>query len=243
MTMSFSDRMMALVHNEEVREASTNFLFDTAEAVLGNPFAAARVFLAIYQFPFFYNEQRFWSKMEDFLNGVFLGEEDRAKFSALLTENGEKSENPYRLVECINRAETKQKIRYIINATRCLLSEFINTPDYFRICHIITQTVEEDLLYVRDHLHEKDLPYSAYVQGLLTSGLMFQSVIDASGKQKYSFTPLAEFVDRYAVSYEDVEKYPNPSISTFQIPNPQPKLPGMDWEEINSEEIVKLFNE
>lgn len=241
--MSFSDKMMALVHNKEVQDASTDFLFDIAETALGDPFAAARVFLAVCKSPFFFNEQRFWSKMEDFLNGVFLSDDDRSKFAAKLTENGDKGENPYRLVECINRAETKQKIQYIINATRCLLSGFINTPDYFRICHIITQTVEEDLLYARDHLHEKDLPYSVCIQGLLTSGLMFQSIIDANGEQKYSFTPLAEFVDRYAVSYEDVEKYPNPNISYLHIPNPQPKLPGMDWEPIKTEDIDKLFNE
>lgn len=35
-----------------------------------------------------------------------------------------------------------------------------------------------------------------------------QSVIDANGDDRYRFTPLAEVVDRYALSYNNVERYP-----------------------------------
>ena len=112
----------------------------------------------------------------------------------------------------IDRAETQQKIRYLINATRCLLADFIDRPtySYFRLCHAITHTLEEDLLFLKEHIKEKDLPYSTYTQGLLTVGLMYQSVLDGNGEQKYSFTPVARLVDRFAVSYDDVERYPNP---------------------------------
>lgn len=236
--MSFTEKMMALVHDDQVIEGSTTFLLDVTEALMGNPFAAARVFLSICKMPSLFNEQRFWSKMEEFLNGVFLYEEDRAKFTAKLTENGENYDNPYRLAECINRAETKRKIRYIINATRCLLSDFIETSEYFRICQIIAQTIDEDLIFLRDHIGEHELPYSFPVQGLLNVGIMYQNVYDANGDQYYSFTPLAELVDKFAVSYDDVSRYPNPLVGTIDLDVPRVQLNPMTATE---EDIDNLF--
>lgn len=70
---------------------------------------------------------------------------------------------------------------------------------------------------------EKDIPYNPYTQRLLTAGLMYQSVIDANGEQKYSFTPLAKIVDQYAISYDNVERYPRPEILQ-ELPSPKPQL-------------------
>ncbi len=113
---------------------------------------------------------------------------------------------------------------------------------YFRICHSITHTLEEDLLYLANHIRETDFPYSIFAQGLLTSGLLYQSVIDANGEQKYSFTPLAGLVDQYAVSYDNVERYPNPTRLVHSFSNPQPKLPGMfAWEPVSNTEIDDMF--
>ena len=68
--------------------------------------------------------------------------------------------------------------------------------------------------FLKDHIDEEDLVYNSYVQGLLTTGLMYQSVIDGNDESKYSFTPLARLVDQYAVSYENLERYPNPKQIT-----------------------------
>ena len=142
----------------------------------------------------------------------------------------------------IDRAETKQKIGYLINAPRCLLSDYIDLSTYFRICHAVTQTLDEDLSFWGENTNEKDIPYGLHIQGLLISGLMYQSVIDANGEQKYSFTPLAEYVDRYAVSYNNVERYPMTVRYVAETSSPQPKLPGIpEWEEVSDEEIDNLF--
>ena len=63
---------------------------------------------------------------------------------------------------------------------------------------------------MQNHIQESDLSYNEYVQGLITEGLMYQSVIDSNGNQRYSFTPVARLVDQFAVSYNDIERYPNP---------------------------------
>lgn len=208
--MNFTDQIQSLISKGEIRDASVNILEDIIDACLGNPVSAGKVIIALASSPFFIREQLFWSKMEAFLNGVYINEDDCAKLRAKLVEDGENKDNPYRLVECIDRAETQKKICFLINATRCLLTNFIDLPTYFRICHAITYTLEEDLCFLRNHIQESDISYSEYVQGLLTAGLMYQSVIDGNGEQKYSFTPIARIVDRFSVSYNDMERYPNP---------------------------------
>jgi hypothetical protein len=154
-------------------------------------------------------EKIFWSKFELFLNGIDTTEEERLKFCAKLTSNGEKNENPYRLVEVINRCDTQRKITYLVSASRCLAAEFIDLNTYFRIVHTIMDCLQEDLEFVIENVTRRgEYEYSDIVQGLVNCGLMYQSVIDGNGDDKYAFTPFAEKVDRYSLSYTNVERYP-----------------------------------
>lgn len=141
-----------------------------------------------------------------------------------------KEENSFRLIEYIDRVETQKKIQYLVNATRCLLADFIDIATYFRICHAVTYTLDEDLQFLKTHIEKSNLSYDAYVQGLLTAGLMYQSVIDGNGDQKYSFTPMAEDVDRFAVSYDNLERYPNPK-SSVQKSNLQTRILSLEWKQ------------
>ena len=240
--MKYIEQIRRLVSRGEVQEASKNLLGDTLDAILGDPISAGKIMLALASSPFFIRDQLFWTKIEAFLDGVYLEEDDCATLRAKLTENGEKQENALRLVECIDRVETRKKIGYLINATRCLMVNFIDHPTYFRICHAVTHTLQEDLEYLGEHIFEEELPYSVNVQGLLTSGLMYQSVIDGNADQKYSFTPLANTVDQYAVSYENVERYPNPLSYAANFTAPRPKLPGIpEWSLASDEDIDNMF--
>ena len=212
--MNIIEEAKLLASNNTVKEDSENFINNIIEGVLGNPLAIAKVIVAIAKSPFYIREQLFWSKLETFLNGIYLEESDLATLRAKLAENGNSNENALRLVASIDRAETMQKIQYLVNATKCFLTNFIDRPTYFRICHAVTYTLEEDLSFLKEHIDEEDLVYGIYVQGLLTTGLMYQSVIDGDDESKYSFTPLAGLVDQYAVSYENLERYPNPKQIT-----------------------------
>lgn len=146
--MKFTEQITALMKRDEIKEASANVIEDIINAVLGDPISAGKVMVALTKSPFFVREQIFWAKLSAFLDGTYLNEDDCAKLRAKLTENGEKRDNPLRLVESIDRAETQQKIRYLINATRCLLTDFIDRSTYFRICHVVTHTLEEDLTFL-----------------------------------------------------------------------------------------------
>lgn len=225
--MKFRDEKNDIV-SDNAKEASKDFLNNLIDAVLGDSIAAGRVMVAIAKSPFFIREQIFWRKFFSFLEGVYLSEKDRRDLRVKITENGTKGENPFRLIEYIDRAETQKKMQYLVNATRCLLADFIDIATYFRICHDVTYTLDEDLHFLKTHIEKSNLSYDAYVQGLLTAGLMYQSVIDGNGDQKYSFTPMAEDVDKFAVSYDNLERYPNPQ-SSVQKSNLQTRIPSSEW--------------
>lgn len=211
--MSLIEEAKYLMENKEVLEASSNFLEDAIESILGNPVAMAKMMIGIINSPFFLREQIFWTKFEMFLTGVHTSDEDRANFSRFLTEDGTKRDNSHRLLACIERAETKDKIQYLINASRSLSAGFIDLSNYFRVCHQITHNLDEDLCFLKENLTNTNISYSYSIEGLLSSGLIYQSGIDANEGhegQSYAFTSIAEIVDRFALSYSNVDRYPNP---------------------------------
>lgn len=235
--MTFIEQVQGLVSRGEIQDETVNFLEDSIDAALGNPISAGKILIFLARSPFLIREQLFWTKLEAFLNGVYLSEDDSANLRARLTENGEKPENAVRLVESIDGAETQQIVHYLINATRCLLTDFIDRPRYFRICHVVTHTLEEDLKYLAEHVDEEELSYCISIQGLLTSGLMYQSVFDGNREQKYSFTDIARLVDRYAVSYDNDGRYPNPCGVGVQMSSPQISIPSLEWNELTDGKI------
>lgn len=240
--MNYIEQIKGLICNGKIHEASTNMFGDVINAVLGDPVSIGKVLITLTESPFFIREQLFWRKMESFLNGVYLSENDCSKLCAKLTENGDNRDNAIRLVECIDRAESQKKIGYLINATRCLLTDFIDRPTYFRVCHAITHTLDEDLVFLGVHINEEHIPYSSYTQGLLTAGLMYQSIIDANGEQKYSFTPIARIVDQYAVSYENIERYPTPNVLNSEQAPPTVSIPALEWQTIEKAQVEKALS-
>lgn len=233
--MKIIDKAKALISNNEVKDTTKNFLEDVIAALSGDCAAFARIIFTLKKYPEFLREQLFWVKFDAFLNGVYIDEKDCEKLYAQLTEYGEKKDNLFRLVEYIDRAETQRKIKYLINATRCAITDLIDMPTYFRICHAITHTLEEDLHFLRNHIMESDLSYSQYVQGLINTGLMYQSIIDGNGEQQYSFTPIAKAVYEFAVGYDDVERYPNPKHISSINDNIQVRIPSLEWESFGEE--------
>jgi len=243
--MNYIDLAKSLISNGEVKEASSNIFEDAIDAILGNPASAGKIMIALAKLPFFIREQIFWTKLQAFLNGVYLNEDDRSKLCAKLMLYGEKNEGAFRLIEYIDRAETQQKIKYLINATRCLFADFIDLSIYFRICHAVTHCLEEDLRFLKNNIGEENFEYSLYIQGLFAEGLMYQSVIGEDGRSKYSFTPLARMVDQYAVSYDDVVRYPSPVAFSTLCDLPNTEIPSLNWQELfaTDEEVKEMIDQ
>lgn len=219
--MSIIDDANELLNDDDVKNAAFDLLSDSTEALSGSLFAVAKILFAAIHSPFALRDKIFWMKFKKFLDGVFTTEEQKAKFAAKLASEGNKNDNTMRLLSCIEKSDAEKKIDYLINASRSLSADFITLEEYFRVCHVITQSVTEDLRYLAEHILENDLDYSIPVQGLVSEGLMIQTQLNANtGEHKYSFTPLAELVDRFAVSYDNAERYPNPlARSSPDTPN------------------------
>ena len=211
--MSFIDEVKLLIENKEVQETTSNFFEDAIGSILGDPVAMAKLMIGIIKFPIFFREQIFWTKFEMFLSGLYTSDEDRTNFLRFLTEEGTKKDNSHRLLACIERAETKEKIQYLINASRSLSAGLINLSDYFRVCHQIAYNLDEDLCFLKENLKNTHISYNYSIEGLLSSGLVYQDGTDANEGhegQLYVFTAIAEIVDRFALSYDNTDRYPSP---------------------------------
>lgn len=179
------------------------------DAVTGNPFALAQIMTKVAGTCFLIPNALFVTKLTGFLNGVELSEKDREKMRKKLGPDGS-SEYAHRLVELINQCESERKVKYLSNATRALIDDCIDRQLYFRVCNVVTQLIEEDLVFLRDHVLEGDrtYPYSIEVQSLASMGLMLQRA-RADASLDYTFTSLAKQVDQYTVSFGDNERYPD----------------------------------
>ena len=214
--MKLLEQGKALVTDKEVQSGSIDFFADSVAALIGDPVAVGKMMVTLLQSPFLLNEKIFWNKFELFLNGIDTSDSERAMFCERLTSKGRKGENPYRLIAAINRCDTQRKITYLIAASRCLAADFIDLSTYFRIVHTIMDCLQEDLEFVSDNiLNHGEYEYSDTVQGLMNCGLMYQCVMDCNGNDKYTFTPFADTIDIFALSYDNVDRYPDP-ISSFE---------------------------
>ena len=200
--MSIIDDVKELLRDGDVRDGTCDLLLDAIEALSGSSTAIAKIVLSAGRSAFALRDKIFWIKFEKFLAGVFTSEEQKAKFAAKLASEGNKNDNAMRLLSCIEKSDAEKKIDYLINASRCLCADFITFEEYFRICHIITQSVLEDLKFIAENLSDSEFVYSLPIQGLLATGLVMQTTysFEPDGVQKYNFTPLAKLIDCYALS-------------------------------------------
>lgn len=229
--MNIIEAAKDLIQAKEIEEESGDFLLDAIGSINGDCIALARLMLTIAKAPFFISNKLFWVKFERFLQGVYMDEDSRLKMGAKLASIGDRNDNAIRLLSVIEYTDSLRKIDFLINASRCLQVGFISLPLYFRICQIVSSTVLEDLLFLRDHINDSDLPYTLEIQGLLSSGLMYMSHVGE--EPAYSFTPIALEVDRYAVSYEDVDRYPNPIVRRNNEMTPAVTIPTLSFSEID----------
>lgn len=202
--MNLIKKAKDMVTSKAVQEFSLSLASDYCEALNGNVMAVARILYTLASGTMTLSGNIFWNKFESFLNGANMTEDELARFCKILSEEGTKPENITRLIDTIDKIDIQSKAVFLANASRCLSAHMIDRTMYFRFCHVLKNSLYEDLLFLQENiLSEQDFIYSDTVQGLLTVGLMYQKSADS-----YSFTPLAKDFDKYAVSYNNVERYP-----------------------------------
>ena len=86
------------------------------------------------------------------------------------------------------------------DATKAWVGDAIDRPQYFRICHIISASLDEDLQFLSEHIDDTgDIPYSIEINGLQTAGLACHKAMDKEGNPLYVFPPSSRAVNEYAI--------------------------------------------
>lgn len=151
------------------------------------------------QAPFLYPTWKFWNNVDKFFNGGMLSNEDKQKLIKKLSSDKNKNETVEKIITIIKNIDANRKMAYILNSTKALANDRITLTEYFRICHVIMNTLDEDLQFLKAHIHEEDLLYSVEISGLVVSGLAYVSGFREKEVLNYSFTPIAKAVNECAL--------------------------------------------
>ena len=135
--------------------------------------------------PLYFRDAWYWSKFKAFIYGVEdiqdnLGE--GVSISAkLFGSDKDKKRNGTRLLAELEKIDTSEKMKYILNATKSLLIGLIDSSLYFRLIDVIADTLPEDLEYFSS-IAITTCTYSGSLQinTLQRKGLLMQAGVDAN---------------------------------------------------------------
>lgn len=156
----------------------------------------------------------FYNKLNIFLKGVELSDNDRAKMRAFLSKNGCEADNCIRIMNCINMAESEKKIEFISNATRCALNYEMDLSLYFRVVNVINMLVEDDIEFLAENItlferpEDNHLKQNNHTQALFAVGAMRMITTVWKGGD-YAFTSFGKVLDASTISFTNDAKYPN----------------------------------
>lgn len=179
--------------------------------------------------PFLYHEWRFWDNIDKFFNSGILSDDDKSKLIGKLAN--EKQDVGRKIIDLIGKIDTDKKLVYIINATKAWIKDSIDRPQYFRICHVIFASLDEDLQFLSEYIYDIDnIPYSIEINGLQTTGLACNNATDKEWYPLYVFTPLSRVVNEYAIKGAEAN-----AIENFNINEPPIK-------ETSNEDFQKMID-
>ena len=188
--------------------------------------------------PFLYPSWQFWDNVDKFFNSGILNDNDKKKLIDKLSSDKNKNKVGKKIIGIIEKVETDKKLVYIINATKSLVDDKIEFPIYFRICHTISQTLEEDLQFLNNHIDKKAISYSIEVNGLIASGLAYNRGIGENDAPSYAFNEFAKVVNEYALKGDGQKR-----IEEFNLNKP-PQTTFLTTNDIaNEEDVQKMFEE
>lgn len=187
--------------------------------------------------PFLYSDCKFWGNMDKFFNGGILSYDDKQKLIEKLSDIKNNYENEKRFLDLISKVDTDKKLVYILNATNALLNDKITLSIYFRICHVVINTLEEDLQFLKAHVNDEKIPYSVEVGGLITAGLAYHTGVDDDNIPRYSFTELAKLIHNCTITNEISNR-----IEDFNLNEPSQNVFFTTHSPITKEDIQSIFD-
>ena len=189
------------------------------------------------QAPFLYPTWKFWNNVDKFFNGGMLSNEDKQKLIKKLSSDKNKNETVEKIITIIKNIDANRKMAYILNSTKALANDRITLTEYFRICHVIMNTLEEDLQFLKTHVKDDVVEYYVEVGGLMTSGLAYHTSVGDDNKPRYKFTDLAKLVNSCAINGDALNR-----IEDFNLNDPAKNVSFEINEKITVEEIQNIFD-
>ena len=189
--------------------------------------------------PFLYPSWRFWNNVDAFFNSGVLDENDKKKLIDKLSNDKNKNDSGKEIINIINKINTDKKMAYILNATKVLLTnDSLDLPLYFRICRTIFNTLEEDLEFLSHNIEKNSIKYSIKVNGLMTTGLVYDKGLSEDNSPSYAFNEFAKVVYEYALKGNGEKK-----IEEFNLNRP-PQTSFLTTADIaTDEEMNKMLDE
>ena len=128
----------------------------------------------------------------------------------LFSDPRKRGDNALRVYKMVTATDTEKKIGYLVDSTRALLLDSIDVEMLFRIYRAIVESMPEDLFYL-SNLVEKEGPFKGNIRihALSRVGLMISAGVDGEAdveEQEYMVSSLGFAVDRYALSFNNVER-------------------------------------
>lgn len=208
------EELQSLVDEMSIKDNCTELIDNAIGMLMMDPVATKNLVMQIGKMPVLIRDAFYWNKFYMFVTGIRKIEEDlgnSVKLSGKLFDNPKNREqNGMRLLGYVDKADSKQKVNYYINATRSLLIGCIDDTNYFRIMKAISETLNEDLEYLAEIAENTNvIKGNMQLLALERSGLVLQAGIDANESiesQNYAVSNLGRMVDNYAISLEDEER-------------------------------------
>ena len=215
---TFNDLYMFL-STDDVKNNGKYVMELSAKALLGDLESLKELCELMLQAPAFYKNVMFTEKLKAVLRGVCRCEEDIIYLAETLA-NGNEQENTERILECIDSLDTMSKVAYVVNATRSYIRyqrgfRGLNKTEYYRCLHIIKNILIEDIEFLANKLHLKEVQDSDSCVALDNLGLMYITTSDES--VSYAFSRLA-----YKF-YEEVIAGDNEKLKKIPMPDNMPQ--------------------
>lgn len=198
---------------KEIKKKFSDNIATSILALMGVATAQSKVGILLAKSALSIPDWLFYNKLNQFLQGLELSNGDRAKMRAFLASEGCATDNCIHIMNCINAAESSNKIELMCNAMRCALNGEIDLQLYFRVVHAVNMLMEDDMEFLAEHISlleepkENHLSSNNHTQALFTVGAM--SIINTVWNGgEYAFTSFGKILDVSAVSFADVAKYP-----------------------------------
>lgn len=232
-----------LINELNIKDNCAELVDNAIGMLMLDPIAAKNLIIQIAKSPIVIRDAIYWNKLYMFVTGINKIQEDLksgVKLSNKLFDNPKNREqNGMRLLGYLDKADSKQKINYYINATRSLLMGNIDNTEYFRIMKAVSETLNEDLEYLSEIVENTStVRGNMQLLALERSGLVIQAGIDANEdieSQNYAVSNLGRMVDNYALASESTEQKNN-----YKNEMRQRKL-EVDLPIASEEDIYKMF--